>query len=415
MKLPLVSILLSALALPGLSACTVTQDAPPITQVVDPLPTPAAPVAPQGPPDYRFLSTPDFLNTDLADTGVPGANSWNETWAEALNIVMDTFKAEAPEDVLVAGDLVNGHWGVDESQSGVFGPVAPGGHSTQALRNAADLYYGTWIERFRERDLTVHAAVGDHEIGDDPWRGAKAAFKRKSVALFKSVFASHIIAPNGYTKHPAGPAARTAYATYLHPEVLLVTVDVFSETGTDVIAELDAQQLAWLDKVLGNADARGTDWIIVQGHTPVVGPVRHWGSSHLMYEGGEDSAFWDTMARHQVDLYLAGEVHDITARQVDGVTQISHGGLFAAAPASGKGSTNYLLGEVRGSEMTLRINRFLPYAVNNKERLWQTAPYGQPPLTKSFLPAPPVVGTMTLTSENQILARSGLLGVYTGK
>ena len=51
---------------------------------------------------WTFVSMPDFLNVDLVypQTG----------WEPALDYVLKAVKAEKPDFVLVAGDLVMGRW-----------------------------------------------------------------------------------------------------------------------------------------------------------------------------------------------------------------------------------------------------------------------------------------------------------------
>ncbi|WP_299050204.1 metallophosphoesterase [uncultured Nocardioides sp.] len=367
---------------------------------------------------YRFLSAPDFMNADVADLsgqprwrpGMP--NSWNTSWATATDTVMDAFEAEAPEDVLVAGDLVNGHWGVEPS--GVFGPVGTEAERQAAVRRAAAAYFPAWRQLFDDRGLPVHVAVGDHEVGDNDWAGSdKNEFKRRNLGLFKEEFSRYALLPDRYDSRPAGPANRTAYAVRLAPEVQLVTVDVFERTGDDVVPRLDPQQLRWLDDVLARAQADGVDWIMVQGHVPVARPVRQTSSSGLYYEGGAASPFWRTLARHDVDLYLAGEVHDTTAVRRDGVMQISHGGMFGHGGHDGRGGTSYLVGQVEGDTLDLVAKRFrVSHTEGEGERLWQATSQGQPPLEKTFVPTPDVIGTMRLTADGEVLSMDGQLGPY---
>jgi len=372
---------------------------------------------------YTFVSSPDFLNTDVGDVaGAPGYAAWkpnstNTAYRDALSFVLHTFKSEAPQDVLVAGDLVQGHWGKDTESTGTFGATTTNTQRRAALKAAAAVYFRQWKARFNARDLDVHAALGDHDIGDNPWnisKNAYTAFKQRNVPLFKSLFHKYVTGPNGYAMHPSGPAAGTSYAVRLNPDVLLVTVDVFQRTSTNVDIRLDSQQLAWLDNVLARADASGVKWVIVQGHTPVIGPVRKKQSSGLMYAGGRKSGFWHTMARHHVDLYLCGEVHATTAIHDDasGITQICHGGLFDF------GLTTYLTGRVYagGSRIDLDTTGFdftssLKY--DTSARLWQTDMNSTKPPEVIAYSSPHVTGRMTLTSDNTVVSRSGMLDVYT--
>jgi len=59
---------------------------------------------PDGSPSgsWTFVSMPDFLNVDT-DYPQPG-------WEAALDVILSGVKAEKPEFLLVAGDLVMGHW-----------------------------------------------------------------------------------------------------------------------------------------------------------------------------------------------------------------------------------------------------------------------------------------------------------------
>ena len=370
-------------------------------------------------PDYRFLSSPDFMNSDIADVsklrtwhrGLP--NSWNSSYAATVDTILDTFQAEAPDDVFVAGDLVEGHWISDDDRTGLFGPARTDAQRKAAIKRAGDFYFSEWRKRFDRRGLPVYAAVGDHDIGDNPWRGGgnrqENKFKRDNVELFKASFYKKVIAPNHVPDRPQGPAHDTAYATYVDPEVLLVTVDVFEHTKRNVVRHLDREQLAWLDRTLAAAERRGTDWIVVQGHLPVLKPVRTYGSSAMYYRGGARSAFWRTMARHHVDVYLDGEVHDISVRRADGITQVSHGGTIQMASASGYGATNYLLGEVFGDTMFLRDHRFAPKLIDFSRELWQVGDSHRPVVRKEVWDGPLALGHLVLTSDNRLLYSDGAL------
>ena len=208
-----------------------------------------------------------------------------------------------------------------------------------------------------------------------------------------------------FPDHPSGPAAGTAYAVRPDPEVLLVSLDVFQHTRTDVHIKVDDLQLAWLNRVLAAAVADGVDWIIVQGHTPIVTPVPMVGSSGLMYQNGVDSPLWRTMRDYGVDLYLCGEVHDTSMHHVDGITQVCHGGLFAY------GFSNYVRADINGGTLTMTSNRFLS-EVDKSVRLWQTDMRKAMPAQVVYEPEPVVRGTLTVTSDNRVVAASGNLMEY---
>ncbi len=97
---------------------------------------------------------------------------------------------------------------------------------------------------------------------------------------------------------------------------------------------------------------------------PPWGPVAKESSSGLMLEGGEQSPLWQALKKHNVDLYLCGEVHAITCTQADGVLQIAHGGLFGYNP-----KVNYLVATVFADRIELQLKEI--DIVNEGERLWQ--------------------------------------------
>lgn len=330
---------------------------------------------------WRFVSIPDFLNADIGDVShlTSLVNSTNGSHEAAINTVLDAIAAERPDFVLVAGDLVNGHWYADASGVQVFGPVGTLEEKRAAVAIAADVYYGQWKERFASRGLTVYAAVGDHDIGDNNWPAN--SHKAFLVADYKAAFARHFtLDAEGqplYDKTPHGtPFANTSYAVR-HKNLLIVSVDEFRQddptttidgaTGS-VRNDVTGDHLAWLDGVL--ADAREKPHIrhvIVQGHVPVLTPVRRQNSSGLTFRGAANSDFWNVLVEHQVDLYFAGEVHDMTAGNNGGVEQVVHGGILGYAR-----NANYLVGTVYPDRIELELKRFeLVYPTGDTSRLWQ--------------------------------------------
>ena len=395
------------------------------------------------PTSFRFLSSPDFFNADIGDLstlpgwsafvagwhqrfpGVPVPNSWNDHQAALVDQILGQFAAEKPDDVLVAGDTVAGHWGEDKwyvhghkVRTGIFGPTSDRSERMAALDRAADFYFGAYEDFFADRGLRLWPAIGDHEYGDNPWSGSNPSHRLKRAAFptIRKRFDENLVRPriaNGAdVSRPAGPASRTAYATYLDPEVLLVSLDDFHPTGKAVTPRIDRRQLAWVRSVLAAADRAGTDWIIVQGHLPIVPTVRVSHSSAICYRGGTRSPLWRTMVRHHVDLYLNGEVHDNSVNTVDGITQISHGGLFAKAYT--KGSTAYLVGDITGGKLSLTLKRWDITAAQSTPRVWQTTPKTPVLWAKTLSAKPRTIGTMTVTKNRRILSQRGLLREYRG-
>jgi len=86
-----------------------------------------------------------------------------------------------------------------------------------------------------------------------------------------------------------------------------------------------------------------------------------------MLRRGGDSEFWHLLAEHHVDAYLAGEVHDITCSEKDGVEQIAHGSLIGWTP-----TVNYMVVEVSPNELTLDLKELeigSDYKVVGKEHI----------------------------------------------
>ncbi len=289
-------------------------------------------------PRWTFVSMPDFLNVDC-DYPQPG-------WEEALSYILSSAKAENPAFLMVAGDLVMGHWD------------APAWNDQDTIAKYSARYYSAWKERMRAHGLTYYTAIGDHEVGDNPWRSEK---KWKAVPMYKEAFARHLSMPQNGPEHMRG----TAF-WWRHQDVLFISVDVFEEgegKQGHIQAGVTGRQLQWFKEVLLNqADARHK---IVMGHTPVLSPVRKWSSSGLILTGGRQSEFWQTMRQHEVDLYLCGEVHAITCTERDGIMQIAHGGLIGYNTR-----TNYLVVDVFADRLQLELKEIdmLP----SGPHLWQT-------------------------------------------
>ncbi|HYH73205.1 MAG TPA: metallophosphoesterase [Nocardioides sp.] len=378
---------------------------------------PPVPGAPDLPGAYTFISAPDFLNQDVADLTAGGreqftvrstgvvANSTNAAYETALDHVITEMGSHGSDDVLVAGDLVEGRWGRDDSRTGVFGPVHTQAQRLRAWRRAADVYYSAWRERFAEHDLTTYTAVGDHELGDDPWRNGVdrwTDFKRRHVPEVKRLYAEQLLTDAAgrprFADRPRGQARDTAYAVRLDEDVLLVTIDVFERRGGDLHMSVDPAQLRWLRSVLRQARREEVPWVMVQGHVPFTRNVRSRGSTVLSYEDGWDSDLWRVMVEGGVDVYLSGEVHDQTVHLRDGVLHVSHGSLFY------RGEASYVIGQATADRLVLE-NRQFRGTVRFEDRLWTTSRQGAP--GHISYPRPSIV-TGTLVARR---TRSGGLAV----
>ncbi len=367
---------------------------------------------PDTPRRLRLISSPDFLNADIANLRRgPGfwnpsrsANSTSPAYERAIDHVLDDWQRQQPDAVLVAGDLVDGRWGRDSHHTGNFGPVHNAAQRAKAARLAAATYYPQYVQRFREHDLDLYAAAGDHEYGDDPW----TASKRRLAPVFQELFERYFTrTPSGrprFHDHPNGAHAGTAYAFRPAPSVQVVSIDPFDIARDHARLRVDRQQLRWLVRVLRSAQEDGVRWTIVQGHLPILEPVRSRGSSELHYPGGSKSRLWQVFKRYGVDVYLCGEVHDVTATSQDGILQLAHGGAFQF------GLTTYAVLDVHDDRLDVTLR---DYAVRIRDardhsRLWETVRSGLKKWVRLDR-EPFTIGTLTLDATGAVTSRSGIL------
>jgi predicted phosphodiesterase len=372
-----------------------------------------------GPPDtprrLRLLSSPDFLNADIGDLRQgPGfwnphrsANSTSPAYERAIDHVLDDWQRQQPDAVLVAGDLVDGRWGRDSHHTGNFGPVGNPAQRATATRLAAATYFPQYLKRFRDHHLELYPAAGDHEYGDNPW----TVSKRRLAPVFQQQFARYFTRTASgrprFRDHPTGPHAGSAYAFRPAPDVQVVTIDPFDIAPDHARIRVDRQQLRWLARVLRKAQEDGVRWTIVQGHVPILEPVRSRGSSNLHYQGGSRSRLWHLFRKFGVDVYLCGEVHDVTATSQDGILQLTHGGAFQF------GLTTYAVLDVHDDrlDVTLRDYAVKVRDARDHSRLWETVRSG----LKKWVRVdrdPVTIGTLTLDPTGQVTRRTGILLPY---
>ena len=297
---------------------------------------------------WKFVSIPDFLNVDVRYP--------EPKWDDALDYVLKAIEAERPDFVIVAGDEVMGRWWKGAEQ----------------IEELGRLYYTDWCKRMEAHGLKYYVAVGDHELGDNPWRtNADRARPRcadiRDVGLYEQAFAKYFRMPANGPEHMKG----LAYSV-LHKNMLLVVVSAFEKPhmgegrGKPTVT---GKQLEWVRATLKkHADV---DHAIVVGHPPILGPVRAESSSRLMLSGGADSPLWKAMTACGADLYLCGEVHAITCIERDGIQQIAHGGLFGYNDV-----VNYLVATVGPERIELELKAIktdrsggnLPQSFGNQPR-----------------------------------------------
>lgn len=269
------------------------------------------------PAEIRFTSVPDLFNWNIGNPQ-PG-------WEDTLDWFFDRLQKEGPDFTLNAGDIMDARWWDDP----------------ELIKTKTEEYWGGFTKRFADRGLTLYVAPGDHEYGDD------GGLKKGDTAR---VFARQLTELMGMPRN--GPANHLGRAFSVRKEnLLLITLDTFEDAGGKFAYTVGEEQLAWMEKTL--EDNQDAEFIVVQGHLPIAGPVRSQNSSASMLDGGTDSALWKLMVEHGVNVYLCGEHHRITVKKRDGIWQIVHGALWGTQT-----DLNYLRGAVRDGEMKLELMEF---------------------------------------------------------
>lgn len=251
------------------------------------------------------------------------------------------------ELILIPGDTQGGHWereGFRESMRSVYPDLSDEG----VILRASHLCYGGMRTAFAKAgfpDLLV--AVGDHEIGDNPWppnsevsrmvpffrAGHADVFNEKPVrdekapndprlwtyGDYKSLDNRQFNTPIGAVpSRPLGTIYEETSFAWQYKNVLFITVDVFRQDSPgdrlgregSVTGNVEGKHLQWFKDILRAASRiESIKHIIVQAHLPVLYPVRKYASSGMLMDDDRDSAFWEAMRDGGVDLYLAGEVH----------------------------------------------------------------------------------------------------------
>jgi len=329
------------------------------------------------PAEWTFVSFPDFFNFDVP-------HPWPQ-WDPAVNWFLDQVEAERPEFVLVAGDLVNAHWW--------DGP--------RCIEQMGALYYGGWKRRMREHDLTYYVAIGDHELGDDPWPEKKL----RLVPHFERVFVEQMDMPRN------GPDDRKGLAYYVrHNNVLVITVETFEQHDGRIRPTVSGSQLAWFNRVIRDHRDK-VNFIVVQGHVPVFGPVKSRSSSRIMLADGRENPFWQAMKDGGVDVYLCGEHHDVTVGESDGIWQIVHGSSWGRKVVN---TMDYLVLRASPKRLHLEMKSFPMHAKG--DHMWNLHK-SRGPREIVEIPddvkqsGPKITGTMTIdksTGEKTFADRSGI-------
>lgn len=264
----------------------------------------------------RFTSIPDIFNWNIPNP-TPG-------WEDSMDWLFTRLKKEGPDFTLVAGDIMDARW-----------------YEEELVKQKTEEYWGGFMKRFNDRNMAVYVAPGDHEYGDD---------KGLTMGDISRVFGEQFTKIMGMPKN--GPKNHLGRAFFVREgNLLVITLDTFEDAGKRFAYTVGDEQLEWMEKVL--IDNKDAEFVIVQGHLPIVGPVKSKNSSASMMKGGTNNKLWKLMVNYGVDAYLCGEHHRITVHHHQGIWQIVHGALWGTQT-----DLNYMRGIAKPGELTLELVEF---------------------------------------------------------
>ena len=261
-----------------------------------------------------------------------------KSYLETLEYINKTYGGEV---ILLPGDSNSGKWYRQSYIDNFFPNLTP----SEVVYKASINCYTTLRKLFNEAGYeNVLMALGDHELGDNRWffgdrktsllnqyrKGFQDGFNSnqtdKSFLYEGDIVGESLIVPTT----PWGTDHEKLSYAHQHKNVLFITIDLYEQISTTsnyvdkangrggegtVTGTMIGDHLVWFENILRVAteESSSIDHIIVQGHMPVLEPVRKVKSSAMSVDDGEESEFWKLMVQYGVDLYVAGEVHSTTA------------------------------------------------------------------------------------------------------
>ena len=278
---------------------------------------------------WTFGVSPDIHTKDACLGPAP---------TEVINrdsLLISDMRSAGAEFLLVSGDLFSGNWLLSDTARTAYGRLPDGSFSLPYfIDNCAHVTYGDFLARFSSptNGLPVIGVIGDHELGDNNW--AAGTEKARAVPFFKRGFAEAFTRnSDGTSKYPGfigsvpqrplGTAYEDTSYAFIKHNILFVVVDIFRFEGANLVLDptrgavsidISGDHLAWFDAVLAAGRSQsGVQFIVVAAHCPAILPINLVTTSAVLATGREDSKFWQTIRKHRVELYLAGEVHAMTS------------------------------------------------------------------------------------------------------
>jgi len=319
-----------------------------------------------------------------------------------LSIIQYIQQTHGGDFVLIPGDVNVGHWDTPSFVSkfhktfGHNNNINKNNYTTsQIVQQAGINCYTSMKHLFQQGGYdTIHMAVGDHELGDNPWLASThhTQLIQEYRHAFQQVMNRHPRTKEFIYSTPIGTVPsrpigtlfeNTSYA-YRHKNILLITIDVFAFTtsssdnyinrttgcGGDgvIIGAVQDTHLPWFESILQQAREDTTiKHVLVQGHLPILQPVRKINSSTMSICRSEESEFFQMMQKYHVDIYFAGEVHTNTVLQ-DTTTPSSN---LIQVVSRGNGFNNFIVVHVTDTQINMTLyNEVGTKAKYNQQYEW---------------------------------------------
>lgn len=280
--------------------------------------------------DFRFIVLSDFHAAEGWALGADLEITKKANQAKLNNVKV--LKSDYGGDfIMIPGDIVGGHWYQEKFLEKLNVNTAE-----EAIALAADNAYSGMKNVFSQGGYSkIILAVGDHELGGNPWGGGTKQFANLPIYREKLSKYFHEDSDGNFLynttignakSRPFGTVFEDTSFVYLHKNLLIITVDAFKTVenaffdkelglggeGT-VTCTVSGTHLDWFKSVLQAAKKDSAiDHIIVQAHLPILQPVRKINCSGQFMDESEGNKFWELMRRYDVDIYFAGEVHTNT-------------------------------------------------------------------------------------------------------
>jgi len=276
---------------------------------------------------WRFINIPDYHKSE-------GLSIQNDVELQKRIKQMQKGFAEmylkyGGELITIPGDIVSGHWYNKKFVKRFTSePKFANYNTSQVVEEACKRSFGSLKNLIHEAGFkNLLVAVGDHEIGDNPWVKGKEVVKHIPTFRreFGKVFTKDDKGNSRFTKkigkalpRPVGTIYEHTSNAYQYKNVLFITLDMFRFDNENkvlgdqgvVTGDISGKHLVWLEIVLKEAQTiESINHIVVQSHLPIIYPVRKYASSGMLVDDSESEKILNLFRKYNVDLYLAGEVH----------------------------------------------------------------------------------------------------------